>query len=156
LKTHAGWDYRITAGGIVAWTSPTGHTYTTHPGRWLAPLEQPTWLEEPPHAGHEANRAEPVDAPDPADAPHVDAPDVDAPHVDAPDPADDPAWLAALAQRADPLLEACGPDVHPLLGIPHHPLQPADTDPWAPLDPQADDPLAQDETDWRLREFSVR
>ncbi|OBK79043.1 HNH endonuclease signature motif containing protein [Mycobacterium sp. 1274761.0] len=57
LKTfwngRAGWQDRQLPDGTVIWTSPTGHTYTTHPGaQHLYPrLCQPTadlWSGEPP------------------------------------------------------------------------------------------------------------
>ena len=48
-----GWHDRQYPDGTIIWTSPTGHTYTTHPGsRLLFPtLCKPTgtlWIGEPP------------------------------------------------------------------------------------------------------------
>ncbi|WP_349269771.1 HNH endonuclease [Mycolicibacterium parafortuitum] len=66
LKTFwtgpGGWKDRQHPDGTIVWTSPTGHTYTTHPGsRLLFPaLCTPTgtlWTGDPPHVPHSDNRA---------------------------------------------------------------------------------------------------
>ena len=66
LKTFwtgpGGWKDRQHPDGTIVWTSPTGHTYTTHPGsRLLFPaLCKPTgtlWTGDPPHVPHSDNRA---------------------------------------------------------------------------------------------------
>ncbi|WP_349269228.1 HNH endonuclease [Mycolicibacterium parafortuitum] len=66
LKTFwtgpGGWKDRQHPDGTIVWTSPTGHTYTTHPGsRLLFPaLCKPTgtlWTGDPPHVPLSDNRA---------------------------------------------------------------------------------------------------
>jgi hypothetical protein len=141
MKTHTRWGTRLLNGGVIEWTSPTGHVYTTHPGQWLPPLEPPPWLDTD-HA--QAISDDPTDRGDGA------PPDPGDPG----DPADDPSWWKSIAAAEPPRLEAAGPDTHPMLGdpLPHDPL-PDDLlpgDPWAPADPDAEDPLAQDPTDARL------
>jgi hypothetical protein len=138
MKTHTRWGTRLLNGGVIEWTSPTGHVYTTHPGQWLPPLEPPPWLDTD-HA-HTISDG-PTD------------PDDGAP-PDPGDPSDDPSWWATVTVAEPPQLEAAGPDTHPVLGdpLPDNPL-PDDLlpdDPWAPADPDAEDPLAQDPTDARL------
>ena len=90
---------------------------------------------------------------------------------------------APADQPEPPWLEACGPDTHPILGVPtslgatdpdgwtdphgaddlygadehadfqdHHRDQWLPPPPWTPADPNAEDPLDQDPTDWRLYE----
>ena len=138
MKTHTRWGARLLSGGVLEWTSPTGHVYTTHPGQWLPPLEPPAWLD--------ADDAEAVGS-GPADRDGAVPPDPG-------DPAADPSWWATVAVAQPPQLEAAGPDSHPLLGDPWPgELPPGDLlpgDPWAPADPAAEDPLAQDPTDSRL------
>ncbi|BBY73382.1 HNH endonuclease [Mycolicibacterium parafortuitum] len=65
LKTFwtgpGGWKDRQHPDGTIVWTSPTGHTYTTHPGsRLLFPaLCTPTgtlWTGDPPHVPMSDNR----------------------------------------------------------------------------------------------------
>ncbi len=113
MKTHTAWTYRALPRGGIEWTSPTGHTYRTHPGSWLPPLEPPAWLDEPP------------------------------PEL---------VYPASTHPCADPPpLEACGPDVHPLVGLPRVPGL-TRYDPWAPARTDAPDPLEQDPHDWRLRD----
>jgi hypothetical protein len=147
MKTHTRWGARLLTGGVVEWTSPTGHVYTTHPGQWLPPLEPPAWLDP------QDPQATPNDPTDPGDS----AP------PDPGDPTNDPSWWHSIAAAEPPQLEAAGPDTHPALGDPltsdpppnappsdplTSDLQP--DDPWAPADPDAEDPLAQDPTDARL------
>jgi hypothetical protein len=149
MKTHAGWTSRLLPAGIVEWTSPTGHVYTTHPGRWLPPLEPPPWLSP-------ANPDDPCGSADP------DGPDASGRSGEPPDPgdpADDPAWWTRIGAGHPPPPEACGPDTHPLLGVPYpdppEHLLPTELpvyDPWATADPTTDDPLDQDPHDPRLHQ----
>jgi hypothetical protein len=184
MKTHAGWSCRLLPDRRVEWVSPTGLTYTTHPGRWLPPLEPPNWLDFPdlPDEPSGAEAAEPPDR-----APEVgNGSPAGTATADSGAPAD---------QQEPPWLEACGPDTHPFLGVPtslgvtdpdrwtdpdewtddphgttdelhgthdlhsaderadfqgHHPDEWLPPPPWTPADPNAEDPLDQDPTDWRL------
>ena len=86
LKTHSRWRVRQTSRGL-AWTSPHGATYLTHPATW-AEQECPTWLTDP-------------SIPPPEDV------------ADASTPEDYEAWVEQLCERADgtEAIDATGPDL---------------------------------------------
>ena len=107
LKTHSRWRVRQTSRGL-AWTSPHGATYLTHPATW-AEQECPTWLTDP-------------SIPPPEDA------------TDASTPEDYEAWVEQLCERADgaQAIDATGPDLptrwwaEALPRWDNHPDRPAD------------------------------
>ena len=53
LKTHSGWTLTPdhTGTGTLTWTSPTGHSYRTHPGLWTDPTNHPS-KTNPPTTNH--------------------------------------------------------------------------------------------------------
>ena len=108
LRTHSGWRVNRARDGTLAWTSPLGRSYRTHPGLWADPVDPPA------ESG-------------------LDLPELDRygspPHGIPPDPAlswsddDYHAWVEQLCERAQrdtpdggsviPLPEATGPDLPP-------------------------------------------
>jgi hypothetical protein len=63
LKTHSRWRVQSKPGGILEWTSPTGHRYATHPPAWISETRKPPPQAPPPPAPPPAMAAASIHAP---------------------------------------------------------------------------------------------